>query len=114
MLLKEFLDNINNADDEFTMSAIVDEKSNSDAPNAKYVLKKGDNVIWTYDNSVRAKEWYEAAKALVWTPVVEEPEVVDEPEVAEETTEEEPVEEPTDEVVEEPTEPEEETLPSNE
>jgi hypothetical protein len=45
MLLKEFLDNINNADDEFTMSAIVDENSNSDAPNAKYVLKKGDNVI---------------------------------------------------------------------
>ena len=112
MLLKEFLDNINNADDEFTMSDIVDENSNSDAPNAKYVLKKGDNVIWTYDNSVRAKEWYEAAKALVWTPVVEEVEVV------EETTEEEPVEEPTEEVVEEqveePTEPEEETLPSNE
>lgn len=111
MLLKEFLDNINNADDEFTMSAIVDENSNSDAPNAKYVLKKGDNVIWTYDNSVRAKEWYEAAKALVWTPVAEEVEVV---ETVEEATEEEPVEEPTEEVVEEPTEPEEETLPSNE
>ena len=107
MLLKEFLDNINNADDEFTMSAIVDENSNSDAPNAKYVLKKGDNVIWTYDNSVRAKEWYEAAKALVWTPVAEEVEVVEE--VVEETTEE-----PTEEVVEEPVEPEEETLPSNE
>ena len=108
MLLKEFLDNINNADDEFTMSAIVDENSNSDAPNAKYVLKKGDNVIWTYDNSVRAKEWYEAAKALVWTPVAEETEVIEEtveqPEEVEET-----VEEPTEEV-EQP----EEDLPSNE
>jgi hypothetical protein len=68
------------------MSAIVDENSNSDAPNAKYVIKKGDNVIWTYDNSVRAKEWYEAAKALVWTPVAEEVEVVEEP--VEETVEE--------------------------
>jgi outer membrane biosynthesis protein TonB len=96
------------------MSAIVDENSNSDAPNAKYVLKKGDNVIWTYDNSVRAKEWYEAAKALVWTPVAEEVEVVEEPEVVEETTEE-PVEEPTEEVVEEPVEETvEEDLPSNE
>lgn len=112
MLLKEFLDNINNADDEFTMSAIVDENSNSDAPNAKYVLKKGDNVIWTYDNSVRAKEWYEAAKALVWTPVAEEAEVVEEPEVVEETIEE-PTEEVVEEPVEEPTEPTED-LPSNE
>lgn len=110
MLLKEFLDNINNADDEFTMSAIVDENSNSDAPNAKYVLKKGDNVIWTYDNSVRAKEWYEAAKALVWTPVVEDTEVVEQPEVVEETVEEEP----TEEVVEEPVEETTENLPSNE
>ena len=97
MLLKEFLDNINNADDEFTMSAIVDENSNSDAPNAKYILKKGDNVIWTYDNGVRAKEWYEAAKALVWTPVAEEVEVV------EETVEENVEEQPVEEVVETPT-----------
>ena len=103
MLLKEFLDNINNADDEFTMSAIVDENSNSDAPNAKYVLKKGDNVIWTYDNSVRAKEWYEAVKALVWTPVAEEVEVVEEPEVVEENVEEQSVEENVEEVVETPT-----------
>lgn len=110
MLLKEFLDNINNVDDEFTMSAIVDENSNSDAPNAKYVLKKGDDVIWTYDNGVRAKEWYEAAKALIWTPVAEEVEVVEQPEEAEETVEE------TDETVEEEAieEPVEETLPSNE
>lgn len=93
MLLKEFLDNINNADDEFTMSAIVDENSNSDAPNAKYVLTKGGTVIWTYDNSVRAKEWLEAAKALMPSEPVEEP--VEEPteEVVEETADDLPSEE---------------------
>jgi len=108
MLLKEFLDNINADAGEFEMSAIVDENSNSDAPNAKYVLKKGDAVIWTYDSSVRAKEGLEAAKALMPSEPVE---VIEEPveETVEETTE------PEEEVVEEPTEEEPtEDLPSNE
>lgn len=113
MLLKEFLDNINSADDEFTMSAIVDENSNSDAPNAKYVLTRGETVIWTYDNSVRAREGLEAAKAMMPSEVVPT-EPVEEPEVVEETIEE-PIEETTEEVVEETVEETtEETLPSNE
>lgn len=109
MLLKEFLDNINSADDEFTMSAIVDENSNSDAPNAKYVLTRGETVIWTYDNSVRAREGLEAARAMmpsevVPTEVVEEP--VEEVEEPTEDTNNEVVSDWDNEVIED--------LPSNE